>query len=415
MSIGCFYSMKDMNNADKKLNNNLLFNLFLICLFFLCIAPTSINGDFFNISIIYNIANFFLVMFFGFSYGVLSKQAFISVLFIIFLYIAFTIFSTLIEYNFGHVFSLLPILTLICFRFKKLPWSNLIFYTYYSVVVFVFIVGYLPYFFPNMIEVYQAYYSYGYEELLFYMIAAGKPVSIFATHTHASFFYFMFFTLSWHLLINKKNKLFNFLILIICLLSLILTNSGSSKFFLIMIMLFLGIYQISSKKTFSHFHAMKFVFLVFSMGIISFIFGGGVIGDMIEGILGDSGNGAASRYTGGVLEKTIEYVLNNPIFGIGLAYNKDLYYTDSDYIVTALRLGIPGAFIYFVSIFIFLIDSIRNRSNILLSSLFLLGFLFFMLAMPISTYVRAVPFLILTILIFNAGNKINYMSGNTKK
>lgn len=407
--------MEKINNTDKKHSNSFLFNVFLILLFLLCIAPTSINSDFSKISILYNITNLFLVLLFGFSYGALSKKAFISVFFILFLYTSFTIFSTFLDYNFGHIFSILPILTLTCFRFKRLPFSNLIFFIYYSVVVFVFIVGYLSYFFPAMIDLYKSYYSYGYEELLYYMLIEGKPVSIFATHTLSSFFYFLFYILSWHLIINKKNKWFNVFVIIISLISLILTNSGSSRFFLIMIMMFLGVYQVSSKRNFNGFYGIRFVFLVFAVCMVSILFGKETIEDMIEGILGDSGNGAISRYTGGVLEKTIEYVLNNPIFGIGLAYNEDLYYSDSDYIVTALRLGIPGAFIYFLSIFIFLINSIKNRSDIVLVIFLLLGILFFMLAMPISNYVRTVPFLILTILLFNAGDKLSHMNKDLKK
>lgn len=407
--------MKKLHSANKEYSNNFVFNILLFCLILLCIAPTSINGDFSKVSIFYEIANICFVLLFGFLYGSLNKYSVLMVTVLLFLYISFTVFTPFFEYSFGHSFSVLPILTLICFRFKKIPLTNCILWSYYLVVVFIFIIGYIPAFSPSLISLYESYYSYGYEGLISDFIFGEKPISIFGSHSYAGFFYFLIFILSWHLLVNRKNIIINTLILIMCFLSLVLIESGSSKFFLITIVTFFIVDQALLRKGANYFLILRFMVLVLVVVFYFSIFGGEVIITTIDKIVGDKGNGLLSRYSEGVLSKTIEYVSNNPLVGIGLGYSSELYYTDSDYIITALRLGIFGAILYFFAIIFFLVESIRLRARFKLSFLLIFGLLFFMSAMTVSTYVRIVPFLILTILVFDMGSKITPITKNVRK
>lgn len=169
------------------------------------------------------------------------------------------------------------------------------------------------------------------------------------------------------------------------------------------------------KKGNSYFFVLRFMVLIFVIVFSYSLFGGEVVSTMIDRIIGDDGNGLSSRYSQGVLSETIEYVANNPLVGIGLGYNSDLYYTDSDYIITALRLGILGAILYFIAIFVFLIESLRARAKFGLLILLIFGMLSFMFAMTISTYVRTVPFLILTILVFDTGSRITSTSQSVNR
>lgn len=223
--------MKKLLPASKSYSNGFVFKILVFCLLVLCIAPTSIGGDFSKVPTFYGLANICFVLVFGFLYGVLNKHSVLMVSVLIFLYISFTAFTPLFEYSFGHSISVLPILTLICFRFKNLPVASEILWVYYLVVFLVFIIGYLATFFPSLTSVYEAYYAYGYENLISALILRGKPISIFGSHSYAGFFYFLFSILSWHLLSNKRNIFLNTFILLISFYSLILIDSGSSKFF----------------------------------------------------------------------------------------------------------------------------------------------------------------------------------------
>lgn len=104
----------------------------------------------------------------------------------------------------------------------------------------------------------------------------------------------------------------------------------------------------------------------------------------------------------GVLRVNVDYISDNPFSGIGFSYSSIFYYTDSDYVVSFLRFGFFGFFIYYMYLLSFLKRFVGNFVGRLYFTFFAGAFLFFMISMPVFSFYRTAPLLVLLALLFSS-------------
>lgn len=378
--------------------DGLVFILILSVVFF----PSSISSDFhrLDVGILGFLVFILLCCVLYFRYFKLSFIAIILFLCLGVILFINTITSGYSEYAFGYSLSLFPMLIMGLFRINRVPSLRFILSLYYSIVAFIFIFAYLGFFFSGIRDFIIAFYSGGYIGLSERFQEMFRPVSIFVSHSYAGFFYFLILFTSRYLVFSGESKIFNFVIIIFCLISMLLLQSGSSYFFFLYSFVFLCVTSIVSIRSIMM-ALLVFMFLLLVMsGLIYFSIDYFLL--LAERIVGDGGNGLLSRYGDGVLKVNVDYILDNPFSGIGFSYSSIFYYTDSDYVVSFLRFGFFGFFIYYMYLLSFLKRFVGNFVGRLYFTFFAGAFLFFMISMPVFSFYRTAPLLVLLALLFSS-------------
>ena len=392
-------SLNCLDFSKDKTQNSLVYFLILFTVFF----PSSIDSDFYRVDI--SIFGFILfgILFFllYFKYYRVSLVAVATLLLLISVLLFKTIISDYSEYAFGYALSLLPMLMLGSLRVRRVPSLRKPLIAYYSAVILVFILAYAGFVFQPISYFIVSNYSGGYVGLSNNYQNSFRPVSIFISHSYAGFFYFLLIFSSRYLIFYGANRILNCLIICICLFSLLQLNSGSSYFFFLYSLIFLGASFVFCGSTDKLTRFLIFVVLLF-FSLFSIYYLSDSFSIYIERIIGDDRNGLLSRYTDGVLKDNIQYILENPLVGIGFSYSTHFYYTDSDYIVSLLRFGLVGAVIYYFYMLWFLFRNFGAALNSFFIVFFISSFLFFMVSMPVFSFLRTAPVLILLALLFNA-------------
>lgn len=384
--------------SRESISDSLFFLLLVVAIFF----PSSVDGDFGSLGFALVRFVFIIVVLFsfGFRYFKITWLSILTFSFITCLYLFYSIVSEYSEYAFGYVLSLAPILILALLRVKRNPSEKWVLRSYYTTVFLIFVIGYLGFIVPELADFRVNFYSGGYDGLAERFQVNFIPVSIFVSHSYAGFFYFLILLASSHLISRGFSKIVNGVFIATSLISMLLLMSGAAYFFFLYSLCFLlFLVFFSRNRNYFSIYA-KVLFFVVSVPI-SLYFGLEIVSDFIDRIIGDSGNGLLSRYGDGVLKANIEYIYNNPLMGIGFSYSEDFYYTDSDYILTALKLGVVGGCIYFIYLFMFLYDSLRRNAGLTCFVFIVVGIAAFMVSMPVSNFYRTTPFFLLLVLLFD--------------
>ena len=380
--------------------------VFSILLIITMLFPSSINGNQSAqlVMIQFMLAMSLIIVFF-LSFCRISKFSLLCSFVILSLYLLFTLSSEYTDYAIGHALAVLPILILTTLRIKSSLGIKPLIRVYYLITLVVFILAYSHFYSPLLSDLMLKFYAGGYDGLASNFKERLIPVSIFVSHSYAAFFYFTILFVSWFLFSNGVNRLLNLLIVVLSLISTFLLLSGSGYFFVLYSFIFMFSTLILKKSKNYLFLTMKVVFSFLVLFLI-LLYGVQIIPDLVERIIGDSGNGLLSRYVDGVLKENVNYIANNPVVGLGFSFSDNYYYTDSDYIVMALRLGLIGSLLFFLTIFLFL--NFNLNITLIFKLFFVFSIFIFMVSMPLSLYQRAVPFFIFFILFFRSFNdKLN--------
>ncbi|MCA0912793.1 hypothetical protein [Marinobacter nauticus] len=397
----------------KKSNLSILDSILLCLLGCAIFFPSSLGGDFNKLALERFVFLMSVLVLFGFRFFRLSGVAFLLFSSIAIFYLMFSIIYEGSDYAFGHALSLLPVMTLLLLRPYRSVSLSLVLSLYYVTVILVFVVGYVGFVFSEVAFLQTSLYSGGYSGLSERFLGSFVPVSIFTSHSYAGFFYFIFVFVSSLLFYHGYSRLFNLLVVLVSLTSLLALKSGSSYFFFIYSCIFLVyfiVFLAPNRYTLIFLKIFLLACLVFVLVFFYLHYASG----FISRIIGDSGNGLLSRYGGGVLKPSLDYIYERPLVGIGFGYSESFYYTDSDYVVVALRLGIMGASLYFLYFFLFLYSSMRAFLGASCFCFLVGAVSAFMISMPVSTYYRTVPVLLLLVLLFEAINK-NARIGHVKR
>ena len=258
-----------------------------------------------------------------------------NVIYILILLIASLItrmFNPGLEFRTGELLRYLVLFFLLNFNPKKIG-HPIFFKAVYTLVSFIIIfVGFFEAIGISFInEFLRTYYVNHYAHVYTVMIQANKTVTFFATHSIAAFIY-LFMFLGWDFYSKTRKSMLSIICRIGFFILIVLCKSVSSVFCC-------GILAIYYLIKFKERITKKFLLFICVVMIVGFCW---IIRNfsVIESILQSEGNGILGRYIGGAskLGESLKYIFS---FGIpsGL-YNLDgLEYTDSGYVVYALRGG----------------------------------------------------------------------------
>lgn len=241
--------------------------------------------------------------------------------------------------------------------------------------LFVTALAMLPFLFRWAHLLVSNYYTYGWEGIVSSMLARGKPVSIFGSHSIAAFFYFIFFLVFSETAYVTKRTMW-WIACLVCIL-LILSLRSTSSYMLLLLATSVAVWFLVRPLPL---HRRMLIILptVLILAIaLYFSF------DKIMMALGKghSYSGLFVRYNNdGVLSETIQEILRNPLLGSGLLYDENLYYTDSGYINLLLRVGVFGAAAWYAA---FLIWVSRVHASLSFKTFLAVAILTFEIGYPI--------------------------------
>lgn len=225
-----------------------------------------------------------------------------------------------------------------------------------------------------------------------------KPIIFYDLHSYAGFFLCIFAFLNLEFFKNKKAKL-NLFCFVGYMYLLFKLRSTTGVYLIALLASYIGldiliILYNKNKLTLKNI-TMTVLVAAICVGSVGVYFK-----DDINKILSSKGNGFAGRYSEeGVLAKNIDFITENPLTGVGVAYTKELYWGDSGMIENLTRLSVLGAMVYYLALFIFIRSNINKKQYVY--SLFTLIILL-ELGMSIIFYFRT-QFLIPVIIVYLNG------------
>ncbi|MCK9443845.1 MAG: hypothetical protein M0Q14_04830 [Tissierellaceae bacterium] len=229
------------------------------------------------------------------------------------------------------------------------------------------------------------YYSQYYNRALFYSLLYNKTVMSFGVHTYASYFYMLFFYMSYQTAkVTKKRKYYLYCISA-TIFTFFLTSNTSIIYGIIMVFMLLKLFKTKPL-------TMIVLLLIGVIVLINFYI---VLTEKYLFIFQSNSNGFIARYLGEdiVFQENINYILNNYAIGFNILDNVDLNYSDSGYMVYLTMGNFPLLFIIYYWTFRFLKNNIPKDSL-----LFILFIVFsFEVALPATfnyRYIYAMIFLI---------------------
>jgi hypothetical protein len=319
---------------------------------------------------------------------------------IIFLLLIFTITSpfTYVAWGGAPAYLLLSILFLTDFRELKnlrlLKFDCFLLLTIFVINCAILVVGFgivmNKSFAIQLIGVYyQAINNELYEQMIIWY---AKPVTIFGSHSTAALAYFSLFILNFkissstHLSFFWRLTYLMFSLLFATLNFYLLSNTALvMSIFMLVIIVARCIAYFSIRLNIVFF----ILFFVVAFGIFSELDFLGVI--LVE----NSGNGFLSRYTsGGRLQSTYNYLIDNYFLPIGLTYSNGLALGDNFIAEYVLKISIFG----YLLLLYYMWGWLRRHLDFSVSMGFLSFFMLADLAYPLLVYYRiaaALPFYVL--------------------
>lgn len=248
---------------------------------------------------------------------------------------------------------------------------------------------------------YQAFYP----ELIPNMLFQSKPVTVFGTHSIAGFYNFLFFVTN--LALYKYTKQIWYLLFAFCYMVFLfwLQSSTSLVFFLIA---FIAL-------QFELYKAQRFLFfltLIIELFALVLIYQtiGEVIGQTLDRLFSE-GNGLGGRYAeGGNLANNLNYVMNNPLGGIGFGYTTDFMFADSGYLEYALRGSILTTLAVLISFSRYIFRNVTTSYRYV----FLFAYLAFEIGFSNMLYYRTFGITLFLIALFNQMQRHEQSKLNTE-
>lgn len=371
------------------------FGLLFICIIF----PSSNNGMISLFAITVGNVITILVLILGlYIWGRLSITRLMSTLIIILIFLFATLFSKYSNYAFGQLPSLITLLLLFFIKFDFSNNKGAV-KCYYFICSYIVLVGCSSLFLDLFSDFLVNYYSGGYFGLVERLLLIFKPVSIFVSHSIAGYYYSVFILFSLFLIDKGYSKLLNISFIVSFLTMLLLLRSNTSMFFIFTSLMVMVVFMTKKRM----FNLAVYFSLFFLAGILLVLFNIEIISTLISSMAGDEGNGLSSRYFDGALKYTINYIEDYPLLGIGFTHSINFVYTDSSYVLLALKLGVVGMLLFHIQGFIIF----YFKDELLISVVFIAYLALFCIGYPIFSYYRFVPISILLICVIQEASVFN--------
>ncbi|WP_029529317.1 hypothetical protein [Pseudomonas sp. S9] len=338
------------------------------------ITPSLLLGDFF-ISVLLAAALF--------SNCIRPRQLFsvsivLSVLLCLFIVLSSAINLSSGVATFGYVVIFLKILIVSLLVCPNYNYALRIYYSYLCVsFVLVFLGVGVLWKFDFVSSIIESWYADFYDLLVPNMIAADRPVGVFASHSIAAFSYFVLAVSGVYYYragFGFVNLIFSFVFLIY----IFFLDSYTSYFMMILFFCF----------CISLFYTLiSNVFIKVSCLCLFVCFGTVMVLAFAPYMLGTDANGFMSRYgDNGVLASAFNFFVNNPLIGLGIIKVPSVYLTDSGYLESLVRGGLVYTIVLYFS-YIVCMFRLLGRFDL---SLFIVVFSFFCfeIGFPIMSYER---------------------------
>jgi hypothetical protein len=363
----------------EKIKSHIILGLIAIGIF----LPSSINGN--TLSILYPILNAIIaIIIIALSIKQFNLVRSLLVLFIMILLIINTIFTNFLQYQFGTLLVIIPLMFYFSIDTQQINIEP--FKKYLNLIsILLLILGLGVIFNIEIINDFlRNHYITTFTDLYKYMLSANRPVGPFGSHSIASFIYFLFFILYYVMWLKSKSFLYLTIAIAFALLILAL-KSFSALFFIIFIIATVINSKFLLKKINIQFFIINSLILIITFLLLnSFI-------DILTLLSGTDTNGLLSRYgSNGILNNNINYLENNLLMGDGIGYLKNLVYTDSGYIHNLLIYGISGTIVFY---FLFYLKIMEK--NLIYIFIIIIAFLFFEIGYDIFFYTRTIYLLLL--------------------
>jgi hypothetical protein len=247
-----------------------------------------------------------------------------------------------------------------------------------------------------VVDFFVTHFSGGYDGLVETMLAEGKPVLTFASHSTASFFYFTFFVLNLLTYTNRGKRV----TLLFALLNLACTASlqSVSGYILTFVGVLILVVLVSSSSYRLWFIAAATILIaaiIYRFPPVTQFEGNQSI---VEAFMRRE-SGFRARYTsGGVLWPTISYIVDHPFSPIGLGFSRELWLMDSGPVNLILRGSLPLLVTVYGALWSFLRRNLFSRK--LAYGMFTM-YLAFEIGMTHLYSFRAIAFLPFTVVYLN--------------
>ena len=214
-------------------------------------------------------------------------------------------------------------------------------------------------------------YSAFYDQLVPSMLAAGKPVLTFASHSIAAFFFFVCFYL--HLRTFTARRRNGSLLLAIVYLGLLVLLKSISAYCLFAAGAALLLYYTAGPRT---------VMILGSVAVaicLAAVFVSATQWDRGVASIWQVWNAPGSRFQGryledGVLGQDLKYINEHPLQGVGIGYSESLWYGDSGPIELLIRGSLPLLLAVYIGFWSFVRRSLISKGMAIAVFLMYFGF-----------------------------------------
>jgi len=214
-------------------------------------------------------------------------------------------------------------------------------------------------------------YSAFYDQLVSSMLAAGKPVLTFASHSIAAFFFFVCFYL--HLRTFTARRRNGSLLLAIVYLGLLVLLKSISAYCLFAAGAALLLYYTAGPRTVMILGSVAVAICIAAVFVTATQWDRGVAS--IWQVWNAPGSGFQGRYLeDGVLGQDLKYINEHPLQGVGIGYSESLWYGDSGPIELLIRGSLPLLLAVYIGFWSFVRRSLISKGMAIAVFLMYFGF-----------------------------------------
>lgn len=386
----------------------LAFVFFIINLFLFAFYPTSalelsnVDGTILNYSIL-----LFIVVWLIISYAKLDKSIWIISLVVICYMIIITIMSMFYNpYARPSIARLAPVilcLILLCCRINlNVSFSRasllLDIFMFFCILWNILIISGNEFIYKFTVD----YYSQLYQDATSNMFLKKRPIMSFSIYTFASYFYFLFFLLSYVTYKELKSKKHIIYCFILFVFNILLASNTTLVFSVLMAIMLL--------KLFDKLHVRLVLIVLISITIVYILSFTDIYSYYIESLTSDA-NGFRGRYLStGTLSRNLEYVSSSFFIGFTIIDNLSLTYTDSGYM---LYYSMGGLFFTICMYYLFY-KFLKNNVKYQYKMLFFITMMF-EVALPVLIYSKFIYAMIFYVIYLNSlyAKKNNLLESTT--
>jgi hypothetical protein len=284
-----------------------------------------------------------------------------------------TLFSPLPEYAWGAGISFVLLSVLLCVRLRDLVAGRAVYGLFFAVnLVNLAAAALLTFRTPWLVDFIIENYSMGYPELVPSMLASGKPVLTFGSHSLAGFFFFAFFLLALELYRATRRRAV-LLASVLWIPLIVALNSVTSY-------IFAGVALVQLLATASWADRLAAA-LVATAGVCVYAWAGhdvNAAADLVEqlsAVMSSSENGLLGRYAaGGALAPNLSFIAQHPFSPIGLGFSDQFFFADSGPVDYLMRGSFPLLIAVYAGLFVFLRRNLWSSRHAWILFLVYLGF-----------------------------------------